>query len=438
MSQRSEFETDIETRATDIPALGLVATHDNANDIAGAILRANNAGYEALVVTGCTGEIEALDFARQLGATVERTNAVEKREAVEELARVARCEGFPGVFFQENPARPIDFEASIAALQREETYVVDAELASAVQKTPDVLAAIPAYNEGATINTVVTETKEFANEVLVIDDGSTDGTVSEALAAGATVIEHETNRGYGGALKTAFREAKRSGANHLVILDGDGQHDPSDIPTLVEAQQEEDVEVVIGSRFTGEMQTALPLYRRIGLGVVNFLTNLSLGVVRPRSRVCDTQSGYRAYNRDAIESLAADRTLGDNMSASTDILYHAHDHDYQIQEVGTIIDYEVESGSTHSPVAHGLSLVSNILRTIERERPVSALGVPGFISAFIGIGIGYIAITNYIASGIFSLSLAMGSIFFILAGIFACFTAIILHSLSTHNPAAEA
>jgi len=93
-----------------------------------------------------------------------------------------------------------------------------------------VLAAIPAYNEEAAIADVVTETKQYADLVLVIDDGSSDDTVLLAKEAGATVIEHEENGGYGAALRTAFREANRRRADHLVILDGDGQHDPSDIP----------------------------------------------------------------------------------------------------------------------------------------------------------------------------------------------------------------
>jgi hypothetical protein len=74
----------------------------------------------------------------------------------------------------------------------------------------------------------------------------------------------------------------------------------------------------------------------------------------------------------------------------------------------------------------------NLLRTVERDRPVTVLGVPGFISALLGIGFGYWTFSTYISSGVFPLGLAVTSVFFALAGIFACFTAIILHSLNAH------
>jgi len=151
--------------------------------------------------------------------------------------------------------------------------------------------------------------------VLVIDDGSSDDTVLLAKEAGATVIEHEENGGYGAALRTAFREANRRRADHLVILDGDGQHDPSDIPGAVDVQGD-GADIVIGSRFAEGSETELPLYRRFGLAVVNALTNLSMGVlVRSKSRVGDTQSGFRTYNREAIESLSEDPSIGSGMSA---------------------------------------------------------------------------------------------------------------------------
>jgi zinc transporter ZupT len=120
------------------------------------------------------------------------------------------------------------------------------------------------------------------------------------------------------------------------------------------------------------------------------------------------------------------------MSASTDILYHAHEHGYEFEEIGTTIDYDVDDPSSHSPITHGLTLVGNILTTIERKRPILILGVPGFISSFVGVGFGYWTLSNYINSGTFPLGLATTSGFLVLAGIFTCFTAIILHSLNTH------
>jgi hypothetical protein len=166
--------------------------------------------------------------------------------------------------------------------------------------------------------------------------------------------------------------------------------------------------------------------------MINILTNLSMGVVRSRSWVNDTQSGFRAYGSTAIESLARDKSITDGMGASTDILYHAHEHDYEIAEVGTTVTYSVENASSHNPLSHGFSLVSNILKTVERERPIIVLGIPGLLITMLGIIFGYWSVSNYVSSETFPGELALAGVFFTLIGLLACFTAIILHSLTVH------
>jgi len=296
----------------------------------------------------------------------------------------------------------------------------------------EVLVAIPAYNEASTIGGIVERVREYADHILVIDDGSDDDTADSAATAGAFVSEHGRNRGYGAALKTAFAAARRVDAAHLVVLDGDGQHDPADVSRLVDAQKTTAANLVIGSRFVDGVASNVPLYRRAGLMTINALTNLSMGIVRADSRVRDTQSGFRAYDRETIASLADDPAISDWMSASIDILYHAHHHDYVIEEVPIEVSYDVEDASTHAPISHGVALVRNILKTIERERPLTALAVPGFSLTFGGLSFGYWAATNYVRSGTFPFGLALMAVFLTLLGILACFTAIVLHSLSTY------
>ena len=312
----------------------------------------------------------------------------------------------------------------------EKTVTIIDDETSGTKQLLECLVAIPAYNEGRSIARVVNQAREHADAVLVIDDGSTDDTAARAREAGAEVVTHRRNKGYGGALKTAFEEAHQRGADHLVILDGDGQHDPMDIPRLVAHQRTQNAEIVIGSRFHSDRENTIPFYRRIGLWTVNFMTNLSMGSIHPSTRVSDTQCGFRAYNEDAIRSLATDDALGDHMGASTDILYHARRNGFVIDEVGTTVSYDVEHASSHNPLSHGLILVSNILRTIEREHPIASLGLPGTLSIFVGLGFAYWAITNFVQSGVFSIGLTMMAVFFALAGIFACFTSIMLHSLN--------
>jgi hypothetical protein len=117
------------------------------------------------------------------------------------------------------------------------------------------------------------------------------------------------------------------------------------------------------------------------------------------------------------------------MGASTDILHHAHARNYEIAEIGTTVDYDVENASSRNPVQHGLTLVANILRTVESERPVLILGVPGFILAFLGVAFGYMTFSNFLSTNTFPIGMAIASVFFSLIGVFSGFTAIILHAL---------
>lgn len=420
----------------DEPALGVIAKRGDSADVAAAILRARRAGNQVILAYEPShADRESLEFAEDLGVQVVEPDSghLDELSPTARLRRRAREQGYPGVILIDDPSARVDFEASRRRLARSDGYLVEAEPEPAVSAAGSVLVGIPAYNEAGSIGDVVEGASEHGR-VVVVDDGSDDETAAVARAAGAAVVEHEVNRGYGGALKTLFVEAERAGASNLVVLDADGQHDPADVPKLVEEQRSTGAEIVIGSRFARGAETNVPIYRLLGLFVVNLLTNLSLGVVRRRSWVGDTQSGFRAYDRRAIESLAADASIGDRMSASTDILYHAHHNDFDVEEVGTNVYYDVESASSQDPISHGLDLVNNILRTVERDRPVLTLGLPGVLGVLVGTSFGYWAVATFVNDGTFPIGLALASTFFLLAGILASLTGVILHSLKTYIP----
>jgi glycosyltransferase involved in cell wall biosynthesis len=430
-----EGTLDTDDSRYDTPAVGLIATEHNSEALVREVLRAMRQGYQVVIAHPNIPGAESVQFAQELGAHVVRIerSEPEMEYLTDTLAEVARSLGYPGVILHSDPAQRAAFERSSGLLQKRDEFVVEALTNhDSLPYAPELCVGIPAYNEAETIGDVVESAREYAECVLVVDDGSTDDTVGRARNAGATVVEHNTNRGYGAALKTVFSEAAAIDAQRLVILDADGQHDPAEIPDLVETQERTESDLVIGSRFTADGDTDAPLYRRFGLAVVNVLTNLSLGVVRPRSWIHDTQSGFRLYSQPAIQSLAEDGHIGDRMHASTDILYHAHHHNFRIEEAGAEVDYDVDGASNLNPISHGITLVMNILRTVERDRPVTVLGIPGFVSVLVGIGFGYWTFTNYISTGTFPLGLAVTATFFALAGVFASFTAIILHALNTH------
>ena len=110
------------------------------------------------------------------------------------------------------------------------------------------IAAIPCYNEGLAIGSVVLKARRHVDEVLVVDDGSTDDTAAVAKAAGAVVVAHEENKGYGAAIRSCFNYAKQQNADIMVILDGDGQHDPSKVPDFVHALTTNGADVVSNFR----------------------------------------------------------------------------------------------------------------------------------------------------------------------------------------------
>jgi glycosyltransferase involved in cell wall biosynthesis len=165
------------------------------------------------------------------------------------------------------------------------------------------LAIVPALNEDQSVGRVVDEIRAFDPnvEVVVIDDGSTDRTAAVAAARGAHVIRLPFNLGIGGAMQTGFRYAFERGFDVAVQIDGDGQHDPSELPKLLGPLREGDADMVVGSRFLGPRSYRAPFFRRVGIAV--FAWTISLVA---RRRVTDTTSGFRAVNRRGIALFAAD------------------------------------------------------------------------------------------------------------------------------------
>lgn len=420
------------------PAIGVIANETNTLDVLQTILRAQQHDYSVLVTYQGTNPLPA-EYGSHRGVEVVPPESPHSDSSAlsRSLVRTARDRGFPGLVFHRNADEPIDFGRSAALLSESDRYTTEAitdpfvvDSDGSDDREGGILVAIPAYNEAGTIASVVSEARKHADSVIVVDDGSQDETTRRADEAGALVIRHDRNRGYGAALRTAFREARVRNAAHLVVLDGDGQHDSADISKFVSVQRETGVDIVTGNRFGDEASSEVPLYRRFGLEVINRLTHLSMSILRSDFDIRDTQSGFRAYNRRAIRTLATDDTLGDGMSASLGILFHAQRHGYELAEVDTTIEYEVEQASSHNPLRHGYILVGAVLQTIEHERPITILGVPGTFSTFVGVGFGYWALSNYLQTDIFPVGLALTAVFFVFIGFLACFAAIILHSLN--------
>ncbi|WP_336338308.1 glycosyltransferase family 2 protein [Haloarcula brevis] len=417
-------------------AIGVILTPTNEDAVVRTVLRARRRGHAVLVTTqGVDGDAETLEILETLGAVVSAPPSkwASQLQLHRVLSQTARGQGLPGIVLQTRDCPRIDYErTATAATDADYEVIAIPELWNQSPTNPTVVVGIPAYNAADSIGSVVESALPYAQEVVVVDDGSHDGTADRARTAGATVVVHDRNRGYGGALKTIFREGAERDAAHLVVIDADGQHDPADIPALVQAQQRDETDIVIGSRYVGERDTKVPFVRSVGLAVINSLTNASLGKLRPSGFIHDTQSGYRAYSRMATRSLAADPMIGDNMGASTDILYHAHRNRLSVAEVGTTISYDVENGSSQDSFSHGMDLLRNIFWTVEYGRPLLILGLPGAVTTLVGVAVAMWLLSGYVETGTLATAPLAAAILFALGGLLLCVTSLMMHVLNGH------
>jgi glycosyltransferase involved in cell wall biosynthesis len=248
-----------------------------------------------------------------------------------------------------------------------------------------VIAAMPAYNEERSIAKMVLGCKKYVDQVVVVDDGSSDATASIAEALGAYVVRHEKNSGYGAALRSCFEAARNLGAEKMVIIDSDGQHDAAEIPKLLDPLNN-GCDLVIGSRFCDGNGKDIPAYRKVGMKVLDVATNVAGG-----ASVTDSQSGFRAYGRRAIESIYIKDS---GMSAGSEVLLQAKDND------------------------------------MELRRPLYYFTVPGILLAAVGVGMGLDFLRVFYHGGSLAYGPTLLMILLTLVGSFLAMTGIILHSIS--------
>ena len=217
---------------------------------------------------------------------------------------------------------------------------------------PKVVAVIPCYNTESHIAEVVTKCLPHVDQVIVVDDGSTDDTAEEARKAGAQVFRHGENMGYGGVIQTGFKEAQIKGTDIILTIDGDGQNNPDEIPLLLESILSREADMVIGSRFLSHSHN-MPSYRNFGIRVITWLWN-----VFSKIEVSDSQSGFRAYNKTLFEDL----TLSENgMSISIEILEKARRKGVTITEVPVSCRYTYSTISFNA-IKHGLRVSLSVIR----------------------------------------------------------------------------
>ena len=209
------------------------------------------------------------------------------------------------------------------------------------------VAVIPTYNAGRTISKIVQETKKYVDRVIVVDDCSSDDTAKIVQRLDVEYLLHSKNRGQGAATRTGMKIAIGLGANIIVTLDSDGQHEPSEIPQILKPILEDKADMVIGARFINK--TRVPCYRKFGIDLINWLYNVHNG-----KKLTDTQSCFRAYTKQLIEKFIIEE---DSFGFSTEVLTKIKKMKARMVEVPvSCIYHNLEQDSTMNPIKHGLEV----------------------------------------------------------------------------------
>jgi len=200
-----------------------------------------------------------------------------------------------------------------------------------------IAVLIPAYNAAESLRGVIEGIKGYVSSILVVDDGSTDATAEVALAAKVRVLRHQINRGKGVALRTGFWFLLNQGYRAIITMDADGQHDPSYIPSLINAYEEGRGDIVIGSR-AGEFNAMSRLRRfwnQLGVKAVSKLIGTPL---------TDTQSGYRLITAEALHGLPLRAT---GYEVELELLIKACKRGHRVVEIPVTTHYIDGRPSSH-------------------------------------------------------------------------------------------
>lgn len=300
----------------------------------------------------------------------------------------------------------------------------DLKIGANMQSTAFVVAIIPVFNEARNIANIVDRVTMSVSKVIVIDDGSIDNTYSTVpRGEKISVLRNRKNLGKGAALKRGIIEAMRLKPDIFITIDGDGQHEPEDIPKLIQPIRDNQADIVVGSRYLSAQDEKIPRYRKLGLTVIG-----SLNRVLTSSNLKDSQSGFRAYSKDVIELLLEDNSTGYGFETAN--LSSAEAYGFRIMEVGINIRYTgLGMTSKRNSVLHGLDIVSMIAKVAIERRPLVFFGLAGLLSFAVAAVTVIEIITIFNDTRYFSVPLGLIAMGFTFMGSMLIMFSLILHIL---------
>jgi glycosyltransferase involved in cell wall biosynthesis len=287
-----------------------------------------------------------------------------------------------------------------------------------------IAVAIPAKNEQRAIGSIVTMCLEHSDKVLVVNDGSTDKTALVALLAGAEVVSHRVNKGKGAAIATSLKWAMKENVDILVFIDGDGQHDPDAIPSLVEPIIKGETDITIGSRWHHEEGLSeMPVHRMLGNWILSTATSLSLS-----KTIKDSQSGFRAFHKRTFPVFMQSMEVG--FAVESEMIALADKAGFGWKEVGIKASYLNLDANSESSWYHGLSVLGRALKVMRLQKPGRFFGALSIFSFLLVISLAIYGRLSQPDEKLLPLYLLYFIAFFIICGGFFMFSAIIVSGMN--------
>jgi len=256
-----------------------------------------------------------------------------------------------------------------------------------------IIAIIPAYNEEETIGRVIEDMPEIVNEIIVIDDGSTDNTAKIAKEKGVNIVSFRGNRGLAIAYRVGLKEALKRKADIIVSLDADYQHDPKEIPKLIEPIVKGKADFVIGSRFINKTYK-MPLLKYYGNIAFTKLINFLLGL-----KLTDTQSGFRAFTKEVAEILKIKQGFTYTQQTIVQVAYHR----FKMIEVPiNAMQRKGKSRLIKTPLHFAYNAIQLLIFIFAKFYPLRFFIPIGIILMLIGAYIGLLYERNILSSLIIS------------------------------------
>ncbi|MGB0386540.1 MAG: glycosyltransferase family 2 protein [Ardenticatenaceae bacterium] len=282
------------------------------------------------------------------------------------------------------------------------------------------IALIAAYNEARFIGSVVLQSLQHVERVVVVDDGSTDGTADIARAAGAEVLSMREKVGKACAVSQGIGYVRRLQPTAVVMIDGNGQHDPNQIPNLLEPIEREIADLVIGSDFIGieGIENQIPMWRVVGQHALS--TNLASGV-----KSSDSRSGFRAFAPEALPFLDF-YAKGFSLESQMQLIVRENDL--------LLVEVPIWEPPKPNLNRHGRQVLDRVLHLVAQMRALLFIGAPGLLILIVGLLMGAWLVQMQPSSSQLAIEYALVSLLLSIMGGIALSTGLILYSLRTLLP----